>query len=41
LGLIRRHLAKEAQDLVEATLAKEVAWFDQRSIAEYLRAHDK
>jgi protein required for attachment to host cells len=37
LGLIRRPLAKEAQDLVEATLAKEVAWFDERSIAEYLR----
>ncbi|TMH07388.1 MAG: host attachment protein [Betaproteobacteria bacterium] len=41
LGLIRRHLAKEAQDLVEATLAKEVAWFDERSIAEYIRRHDK
>jgi hypothetical protein len=36
-----RHLANEAQNLVEATLTKEVAWFDQRSIAEYIRAHDK
>lgn len=41
LGLLRRHMRKETQNLVAATLTKEVAWLDERSIAEYIRTHDK
>ena len=41
LGLIRRHMGKETQNMVEATLAKDVAWFDVHSITEYIRSRDK
>jgi protein required for attachment to host cells len=41
LGLIRQHMGKETQNMVAATLAKDVAWFDVHSITEYIRARDK
>ena len=36
LGLLRQHLPREVEKLVAVTSAKDVAWLDVRSIAEYL-----
>jgi protein required for attachment to host cells len=36
LGLLRQHLPREVEKLVAATSAKDVAWLDARSIAEYI-----
>ena len=37
LGQMRRHLGKEVESLVDAAVAKDVAWFDAKSIADYIR----
>ena len=36
LGLLRQHLPREVEKLVAVTSAKDVAWLDARSIAEYI-----
>jgi len=36
LGLLRQHLRREVQKLLAVTSAKDVAWLDARSIAEYI-----
>jgi protein required for attachment to host cells len=39
LGLIRQNLGKNTLDRVEEEIAKDIAWFEQRDIEEYLRRH--
>lgn len=37
LGLLRQNLSKEAQKLVEDEVAKDISWFDEREVAEYVK----
>lgn len=37
LGMLRSHLSKDAQRLVEEELAKDISWFDSRDVEEYIR----
>jgi len=37
LGLLRQNLSKEVEKLVDDSLAKDVAWFDDNALAEYLK----
>lgn len=37
LGLLRQNLGKEVDKLVDEALARDVSWFDENSLAEYLR----
>ncbi|MEC5397317.1 host attachment protein [Uliginosibacterium sp. H1] len=39
LGLIRQNLGKKAAGLVEEEIAKDISWFDERDIQDYLRRH--
>lgn len=39
LGLLRQNLSKELDKMVDEAIAKDVSWFDQNALAEYL--HDK
>ena len=36
LGMLRNHLDKEVEKLIAATSAKDIAWLDARSIAEFI-----
>ena len=36
MGLVRQHLSKEAQKLVEEEITKDISWFDARDVEEYL-----
>jgi hypothetical protein len=38
LGLLRRRLSRQVEKLVTVAAAKDVAWLDARSIAEYIGA---
>ncbi|HZQ62170.1 MAG TPA: host attachment protein [Casimicrobiaceae bacterium] len=37
LGLLRQNLTKELDKLVDESIAKDVSWFDESSLAEYLK----
>ncbi len=37
LGLLRQNLGKEVDKLVDDALAKDVSWFDERELSEYLK----
>lgn len=37
LGLLRQNLSKELEKLVDEAIAKDVSWFDENALAEYLK----
>ena len=37
LGLIRQELSKEAKQMVEEEIPKDIAWFEGRDVARYVR----
>ena len=37
LGLVRQNLSKELEKMVDETIPKDVAWFDENALAEYLK----
>lgn len=37
LGLLRRNLSKEVERLVDESIAKDVSWFDENALAQYLK----
>ncbi|HKO88863.1 MAG TPA: host attachment protein [Burkholderiales bacterium] len=37
LGLLRQHLSTDAQRLIDKEIAKDISWFDQQQIADYIR----
>ena len=37
LGLLRQNLSKEVEKLVDESMAKDVAWFNDNALAEYLK----
>jgi protein required for attachment to host cells len=37
LGLLRQNLSKEVDKLVDDAIAKDVSWFDENALAEYLK----
>jgi len=37
LGLLRQNLSKEVDKLVDDAIAKDVSWFDENALADYLK----
>ena len=37
LGLLRQNLTREVEKLVDDSVAKDVSWFDENALAEYLK----
>jgi protein required for attachment to host cells len=38
LGMMRQNLSKEAQKLVEDEVSKDISWFDEREVKDYIKS---